>query len=82
MEIKAIITEQDYNQALERLEDVFNSEIDTPAVDEAEVLSILIEEYEEHYLMGMPDLIEVIKFQRENAFHCFRTSSSINLLRL
>jgi len=65
-EIKAIKTEQDYNQALERLEDIFHAEIYTPDGDEAEVLSILIEKYEEeHYPIGMPDLIEAIKFRME-----------------
>lgn len=66
MDIKAIKTEQDYNQALERLEVIFHSEIDTPDGDEAEVLSILIEKYEdEHYPIGMPDPIEAIKFRME-----------------
>ncbi len=66
MEIKAIKTEQDYNQALKRLEVIFHAKIDTPERDEAEVLSILIEKYEdEHYLIGMPDPIEAIKFRME-----------------
>jgi len=66
MEIKAIKTEQDYNQALERLEKIFHAKIDTPEGDEAEVISILIEKYEdEHYPIGMPDPIEAIKFRME-----------------
>lgn len=66
MEIKAIKTEQDYNEALKRLEEIFHAEIDTPEGDEAEVLSILIEKYEdEHYPIGMPDPIEAIKFRME-----------------
>lgn len=66
MEIKAIKTEQDYNQALNRLEKIFHAEIDTAEGDEAEVLSILIEKYEdEHYPIGMPDPIEAIKFRME-----------------
>jgi len=66
MEIKAIKTEQDYNQALKRLDEIFHAEIDTPEGDEAEVLSILIEKYEdEHYPIGMPDPIEAIKFRME-----------------
>lgn len=45
-----IKTEQDYNQSLKRLEEIFHAEINTPKGDEAEVLSILIEKYEdEHY---------------------------------
>ncbi len=66
MEIKAIKTEQDYNQALARLEDIFHAEIDTAEGDEAEILSILIEKYEdEQYPIGMPDPIEAIKFRME-----------------
>lgn len=66
MEIKAIKTEQDYHQALKRLEIIFHAEIDSPDGDEAEVLSILIEKYEEtHYPIAMPDPIEAIKFKME-----------------
>lgn len=66
MEIKAIKTEKDYNLALERLEIIFHAEVDTPDGDEAEVLSILIEKFEEkHYPIGMPDPIEAIKFRME-----------------
>jgi len=66
MEIKAIKTEQDYDNALERLEVIFHAEVDTPDGDEAEVLSILIEKYEEEYHpIGMPDPIEAIKFRME-----------------
>jgi HTH-type transcriptional regulator / antitoxin HigA len=66
MEIKVIKTEQDYNQALKRLEIIFHAEIDSPDGDEAEVLSILIEKYEEkYYPIGMPDPIEAIKFKME-----------------
>ena len=64
--MKAIKTEQDYHQALKRLEDIFHAEEDTQEGDEAEVLSILIEKYEdEHYPIGMPDPIEAIKFRME-----------------
>jgi len=66
MDIKAIKTEKDYNQALKRLEEIFHAEINSPEGDEAEVLTILIEKYEdEHYPIGMPDPIEAIKFRME-----------------
>ncbi len=45
MQIKAIKTEQDYDKALKRLEEIFHAEIDTPEGDEAEVLSILISRF-------------------------------------
>jgi HTH-type transcriptional regulator/antitoxin HigA len=66
MEIKAIKTEEDYNQALERLNSIFHSPVNTPEGDEAEVISILIEKYEdEHYPIEAPDPIEAIKFRME-----------------
>lgn len=50
MDIKVIKTELDYQQALKRLEVIFDAPIDSPEGDEAEILSILIEKYEdEHY---------------------------------
>ena len=66
MEIKAIKNKQDYDQALERLEQIFHAQIDSPEGDEAEVLSILMEKYQdERYPIGMPDPIEAIKFRME-----------------
>ena len=47
LDIKPIKTEEDYNQALKRFEEVFHAPIDSKEGDEAEVLSILIEKYEE-----------------------------------
>ena len=66
METKVIKTEQDYNKALERLEEIFDAPVDSPEGDEAELLTILIEKYEEeHYPIEAPDPIEAIKFRME-----------------
>lgn len=66
MEIKAVKTDQDYENALRRLEEIFQAKADTPEGDEAEVLTILIEKYEDEYFpIGMPDPIEAIKFRME-----------------
>ena len=66
MNIKVIKTEEDYNQALKRLEVVFDAPVDSKDGDEAELLSILIEKYEdEHYPIESPDPIEAIKFRME-----------------
>jgi len=66
MEIKPIKTENDYNQALERLETIFDAKKDTPEGDELEVLGILIDQYEnENFPIGLPDPIEAIKFRME-----------------
>ena len=66
MNIKVIKTEDDYNQALKRLDVVFDAPADTPEGDEADLLGILIEKYEdEYYPIGPPDPIEAIKFRME-----------------
>lgn len=66
MSLKPIKTKKDYNQALERLDAIFDAKKDTSEGDELEVLSILIEKYEdEHFPIGLPDPIEAIKFRME-----------------
>jgi len=66
MEIKPIKTEEDYNQALERLEVIFDAQLGTKEGDELEILGILIQQYEnEHFPIGLPDPIEAIKFRME-----------------
>jgi len=66
MELKPIKTEKDYRGALNRLEVVFDAPIDTKEGDEAEILSLLIENYEnEHYPIEAPDPIEAIKIRME-----------------
>ena len=66
MDIKAIKTEQDYYQALKKLEQIFHSPANSIEGDEADILSILIEKFEdEHYPIEAPDPIEAIKFRME-----------------
>jgi HTH-type transcriptional regulator / antitoxin HigA len=66
MDIKVIKTEEDYKQALNRLEEIFHASVDSKEGDEAEILSILIEKYEEeHYPISAPDPIEAIKFRMD-----------------
>ena len=67
MELKPIRSEKDYHQRLKRLEVIFDAPIDTKEGDEAEILSLLIENYEdEHYAIGAPDPIEAIKIRMED----------------
>jgi HTH-type transcriptional regulator/antitoxin HigA len=66
MNIKLIKTEQDYQLALQRLEDIFDAEQNTQEGDELEVLSLLIDTYEkEHFPIDAPDPIEAVKFRME-----------------
>ncbi|MGN6196396.1 MAG: helix-turn-helix domain-containing protein [Ginsengibacter sp.] len=66
MTIKPIKTKKDYEQALERLETIFDAKKDSSEGDELQILSILLEKYEdEHFPVGLPDPIEAIKFRME-----------------
>lgn len=66
MDIKVLKTEEDYSKALKRLYEIFHATIDSAEGDEADLLSILVEKYEnEHYPIEAPDPIEAIKFRME-----------------
>ena len=66
MTVKPIRTKKDYNQALARLETIFDAKKGSTEGDELEILGILIDRYEqEHFPIGLPDPIEAIKFRME-----------------
>lgn len=66
MNIKLIKTKKDYQQALNRLEVIFDAKPNTKEGDELEVLGLLIETYEkEHFPISYPDPVEAIKFRME-----------------
>jgi len=66
MTIKPIKSEQDYQIAIKRLEAIFDAPIGTSESDEADILGLLIDEYEnKHYAIEAPDPIEAIKIRME-----------------
>ena len=66
MNLKPIKTKKDYQEALERLEIIFDAKKETPEGDELEILGILIDQYENaHFPIDLPDPIEAIKFRME-----------------
>jgi HTH-type transcriptional regulator/antitoxin HigA len=66
MNIKLIKTDSDYQQALIRLEVIFDAAIGTSESDEADVLGLMIDDYEKkHYPIEAPDPIEAIKIRME-----------------
>lgn len=66
MNVKPIKTKRDYEQALERLETIFDAKKGTREGDELEILGILINQYEdEHFPVDLPDPVEAIKFRME-----------------
>ena len=66
MSIRLIKTEADYQRALKRLEEIFDAKIGTIESDEADVLGLLIDEYEKkYYFIDAPDPIDAIKIRME-----------------
>ncbi len=64
--MKPIKTEADYQAALARMEVLFDAQIGTPESDEADILALLIDDYEnKHYPIEAPDPIEAIKIRME-----------------
>jgi HTH-type transcriptional regulator / antitoxin HigA len=66
MQAKLIKTEDEYNSALARIDELFDSKPGSKDFDEVELLMALVEIYEEqHYKIEAPDPIEAIKFRME-----------------
>lgn len=86
MKIKVLKTEIDYENAMERIEAIFDAKPNTPKGDEFELLSLLIEKYEEeHYPIALPHPIEAIKFRMEqmglkqkDLIDCFGDKSKVS----
>ena len=67
MEIKPIKTETDYQVALEEIDRLFDAAPNTPEGDRLEVLTTLVEAYEDkHYDIPLPDPIEAIVYHMES----------------
>ena len=71
MKTKILKTEQDYNKACKRIYSLINNsekplEPNSPEGEEVELLSMLVEKYEQGcFLLGSPSPIEAIKFRME-----------------
>ncbi len=66
MNIRLIKTEEDYQKALKKLEAIFDAPMGTAESDEADILALLVDEYEKkHYFIEAPDPIEAIKIRME-----------------
>lgn len=67
MIIKPIRTEEDYEAACRRIDEIFQAEQGTPEDDELEVLLTLVDKYEEdRFPIAMPHPIEAIRIQMKN----------------
>ncbi|CAM2158904.1 HTH-type transcriptional regulator / antitoxin HigA (plasmid) [Pararobbsia alpina] len=70
MEVRPLHREADYRAALARVSTLVDIDPDagTPDGDELEILSILVERYEdEHFPMAQPTPVEAIRFRMEQA---------------
>lgn len=66
MTLKLIKTKKDYQNAMLRLEKIFDAKPGSAEGDELEVLGMLIDTYEKnHFPVELPDPIEAIKFRME-----------------
>jgi len=66
MNVNPIKSEVDYYNALNRLEAIFDAPIGTPESDEADILGLIIDDFEiKNYPIEAPDPIEAIKIRME-----------------
>lgn len=66
MQIQPIHTEDDYQKALERIEEIFDAKPGSEEGDELEILGILVDEYEKKYFSIEPTKpVEAIKFRMD-----------------
>lgn len=66
MDIRPIKNEQDYNFAINKIEELWGAKKDSTKGDELDLLVTLVESYEmKHYPIAPPDPIDAIKFRME-----------------
>src|SRR5258708_9013620 len=66
--IQAIRTEADYEAALARIDALMDAELGTPAGEELDVLTDLVELYEARQMpMGYPTVLGALRFRMEQA---------------
>lgn len=86
MNFKILKTKTDYEKALNRIDVIFDAEPNTAKGDEFELLSLLIDNYEEaHYPIDLPHPIEAIKFRmdqlglkQKDLVDCFGDKSKVS----
>ena len=67
MNIKPIKNEKDYRKALGEINRIFDAKPNTPDGDYLDVLSTLVEKYEdEHYPIDAPDPVEALQYFMES----------------
>ena len=65
---KPIRTDEGLEQALARIDEIFDAGEGTPESDELDVLTVLVEHYEdERHPIGLPTSVAAIEFRMEQA---------------
>ena len=66
MQFKIIKTKKNYLLTLKRFEEIFQAEENTLQSEEADLLALLLKEFEEkHYIINAPNPLEAIKYRME-----------------
>ena len=66
MLVEVINTKKQYELSLQRFEEIFLARSNTKLGKEAQLLALVIKDYEEkHYKIDAPDPVEVIKYRME-----------------
>jgi HTH-type transcriptional regulator/antitoxin HigA len=66
MKLKILKTKKDYQAAVERFEEIFQAKPGSVESDEADILSLLLKEYEEkNYVIEVPSPLEAIRYRME-----------------
>ena len=66
--VSPVRSEEDYEAALTRIDELMDAEPNTLEGDELDILVTLVERYEEnHYPIGPPDPIVAIEFRKDQA---------------
>lgn len=66
MQLKIIKTKKDYLLSLERFEEIFQAKAGTKESEEADVIALLIKQYEDkHYVIQAPDPLQAIRYRME-----------------
>jgi HTH-type transcriptional regulator/antitoxin HigA len=66
MQVEVIKNKKQYEKALQRFEEIFFAKSNTKEGSEAQLLALVIKDYEEkHYKIESPDPVEAIKYRME-----------------
>ena len=66
MTLKKIKNRTEYHRSLERFEELFQAKKGSKESDEADVLALIIKDYEDiHYVINAPSPLEAIKYRME-----------------